>query len=92
MKPRKILTRGGGRPGDDLYVTGQIGAAAAGLEWLQRDAGGEDRQHMRSDPALVERRGRRAGGVRRTAIAGRNRGRDSAPFSAGTELPARAWT
>ena len=35
VKPRKVLTRGGGRPGDALYVTGQIGAAAAGLEWLR---------------------------------------------------------
>jgi thiamine-monophosphate kinase len=35
VKRRKILTRGGGRPGDALYVTGRIGAAAAGLAWLQ---------------------------------------------------------
>ena len=35
VKPRKILTRGGGRPGDSLYVTGQVGAAVAGLEWLR---------------------------------------------------------
>lgn len=35
VRPRKILTRSGGRPGDALYVTGSIGAAAAGLEWLK---------------------------------------------------------
>src|SRR4051812_11842703 len=35
VKPRKILTRGGGRPGDALYVTGHVGAAAAGLDWLR---------------------------------------------------------
>jgi thiamine-monophosphate kinase len=35
VKPRKILTRGGGRAGDALYVTGHIGAAAAGLGWLR---------------------------------------------------------
>ena len=40
IRPRKILTRGGGRPGDALYVTGTIGAAAAGLEWLRAHAQG----------------------------------------------------
>jgi thiamine-monophosphate kinase len=40
VRPRKVLTRGGGRAGDALYVTGAIGAAAAGLEWLQRSATG----------------------------------------------------
>jgi thiamine-monophosphate kinase len=32
---RKMLTRGGGRPGDALYVSGRPGAAAAGLAWLR---------------------------------------------------------
>lgn len=34
-KPRRVLTRAGGRPGDALFVSGAIGAAAAGLDWLQ---------------------------------------------------------
>jgi len=33
---RKALTRHGGRPGDELYLTGRPGGAAAALEWLQR--------------------------------------------------------
>lgn len=35
-KRRKVLTRAGGRPGDELFVTGSVGGAAAGLAWLQR--------------------------------------------------------
>jgi thiamine-monophosphate kinase len=39
-KRRKILTRAGGRPGDELFVSGAVGGAAAGLAWLQH-AGAE---------------------------------------------------
>jgi thiamine-monophosphate kinase len=48
VKPRKVLTRGGGRAGDDLYVTGHIGAALAGFEWLQREAGREQAEAVRA--------------------------------------------
>ena len=38
VKPRKVLTRGGGRAGDELYVSGRIGAGTAGLAWLRAHA------------------------------------------------------
>ena len=40
VRRRRVLTRAGGRPGDALWVTGTIGAAAAGLACLQQNPAG----------------------------------------------------
>ncbi len=34
---RRVLTRSGAHPGDELYTTGSLGGAALGLRMLQRD-------------------------------------------------------
>ena len=67
-RPRNVLTRGGGQPGDELYVTGTIGDAAAGLAAWRAGALGINgidaclARHRRPDPR-----------VRIGALLGRNR-------------------
>jgi thiamine-monophosphate kinase len=35
VRPRRVLTRSGARPGDDVYVTGTVGDAAVGLRMMR---------------------------------------------------------
>ena len=90
VKPRKILTRAGARAGDLLYVTGQIGAAAAGLGWLRKEAG-------TAAPARRVRRSRHARLIREWPNACRgtavpNPGRGSVRCWDARAPPAPAWT
>jgi thiamine-monophosphate kinase len=67
-RPRHVLTRAGGMPGDDLYVTGAVGAAAAGLSaWRVGGAG------IEGIDACVARHRRPEPRVRIGALLGRNR-------------------
>jgi thiamine-monophosphate kinase len=52
VKRRGILARRGARPGDDIYVTGSIGSARAGLQQLQhRSQHGREHTLVREQPA-----------------------------------------
>src|SRR5215212_7282786 len=52
-KRRKVLLRSGGRAGDELFVSGSVGGAAAGLAWLQQSGSGTP-----EDPAVADAGGR----------------------------------
>ena len=72
VRRRRVLTRGGGRPGDELWVTGHVGAAAAGLAALRRGTPPDPA----ADPDLddcIRRYRRPEPRVRVGALLGRNR-------------------
>jgi thiamine-monophosphate kinase len=58
VRPRRVLTRAGARPGDELYVTGTIGDAVVGLKSLQRGESSElhvgrcHERYLRPDPRV----------------------------------------
>lgn len=73
---RHVLTRGGARPGDDLYVTGEIGAAAAGLGWSKASKdreGSKELEGIEGIDACVRRHCAPVPRVRFGALLGRNR-------------------
>jgi thiamine-monophosphate kinase len=70
VRPRRVLTRGGGKAGDVLYVTGDVGAAAAGLGVLRASAQAPGDAEV---AALIERHRRPSPRLRVGALLGRTR-------------------
>ena len=73
VKRRQALTRGGARAGDELYVSGTIGAAAAGLEMLRGSVPPIGDRRLASDDSAVNRYLRPEPRVRLGTLLARNR-------------------
>jgi thiamine-monophosphate kinase len=70
VRPRKLLRRSGGRPGDALFVTGSLGEAAAGLAWLNGRSSSLDEAEVRD---CIQRHRRPQPRLRVGALLARNR-------------------
>jgi len=69
VRPRRVLTRAGARPGDEVYVTGAIGGAVVGLRSLQEQAAAADLQVGPNEEKYLRPEPR----VRAGLLLGRNR-------------------
>ena len=74
--PRRVLSRAGGRAGDELFLTGSIGAAAAGLALCEAGAGRD--LHDADARACIDRYERPEPRLQCGLQVGRNRGASAA--------------
>jgi thiamine-monophosphate kinase len=78
VRPRRILSRSGARPGDAIYVTGSPGTAAIGLRVLRAVADGDQLAGIRSSwPDATERYLHPEPRIRAGLLLGRNRAASS---------------
>jgi thiamine-monophosphate kinase len=79
VRPRRVLTRAGAHPGDEVYVTGTIGDAAVGLRALQAGRADAAVRDVAASPygACVTRYLRPEPRVRAGLALGRNRAASS---------------
>jgi len=70
VRRRNVLTRSGGRIGDDIYVTGDVGAAAAGLGYWKET---KETKEIAGIDACIARHRRPEPRVRIGMLLGRNR-------------------
>jgi thiamine-monophosphate kinase len=73
VRRRNVLTRAGGHAGDDLYVTGEVGAAAAGLGYWKETKEAKQAREIPGIDACMTRHRRPEPRVRVGALLGRNR-------------------
>src|SRR5688572_28719849 len=53
VRPRRVLTRGGARAGDDVYVTGTLGDAAVALQALTHNTAAPNvERYLRPEPRV----------------------------------------
>jgi thiamine-monophosphate kinase len=73
VRPRRILRRGGARPGDEVYVTGMLGDAATGLQMLRSDPDRSGSIPNNPNDSCIDRYLRPQPRVRAGLLLGRNR-------------------